>query len=75
VEEVYSVVGEEVGVVGEVVDGGFDSGIELVEGRKRGAGIANDGLGRDLLGNKVSKPRTKGWTLRGWQAMTYMAVV
>lgn len=65
VEEVYSVVGEEVGVVGEVVDGGFDSSIELVEGRKRGAGIADNRFGRDLLENKVSKPRTKGWTLRG----------
>lgn len=41
-EEVYSVVREEVGIVGKVVDGGFGQGVEFIESRIRSAGIAND---------------------------------
>lgn len=48
VEEVEAVVGEEVGGLGEVVDGGLDAGIELVEGGVGDTGIVDDGLGRDL---------------------------
>lgn len=48
VEEVETVVGEEVGGLGEVVDGGLDAGVELVEGSVGDAGIVDDGLGRDL---------------------------
>lgn len=44
-EEVYSVVRKKVGVVGEVVDGGFGLGVESVESRIRSAGITNDRLG------------------------------
>jgi len=42
VKEVYSVVREEVGIVGKVVDGGFGQGVEFIESRIRSAGIAND---------------------------------
>lgn len=48
VEEVEAVVGEEVGGLGEVIDGGLDAGVELVEGGVGDAGIVDNGLGGDL---------------------------
>lgn len=47
-EKVRSVVGEEVGGSGKVIEGRLDTGIELVKGCKRGAGIFDDGFWRDL---------------------------
>ncbi|KAI6757951.1 hypothetical protein HG531_003776 [Fusarium graminearum] len=44
VEEVNSVVGEKVGVLGEIVDGGFGVEVQFVEGGIGSAGVANDGL-------------------------------
>lgn len=43
-EEVNSVVGEKVGVLGEIVDGGFGVEVQFVEGGIGSAGVANDGL-------------------------------
>lgn len=59
VEEVEAVVGEEVGRLGEVVDGGLDAGVELVESGVGDTGIINNGLGGNLL-KSWSAERTFG---------------
>lgn len=48
VEEVQSVVGEEIGRSGEVVDGRLDFCVEVVESGVGDAGIANDGIWLNL---------------------------
>ena len=48
VEKVKAVVGKEVGGLGQIVNGGLDLAVELLESRVRGTSVRDDGLRGDL---------------------------